>query len=129
MQEDDHYFAVCRYVERNALRAQLVAQAEAWRWSGLWQRRQGGAATVALAEGPLALPECWLALVNGIETEAELAALRRSLVRGTPFGEARWQRITAQRLGLQRTLRRRGRPARSDPGSRDAQDLLFPNSL
>ena len=38
IQDDDHFFVVCRYVERNALRAGLVARAEDWQWSsqGLW---------------------------------------------------------------------------------------------
>ncbi len=44
------------------------------------------------------------------QTEAELEALRRSVVRGSPFGEASWQEQTAKRLGLQSTLRPRGRP-------------------
>jgi putative transposase len=35
--EDEHFLTVCRYVERNALRARLVAKAEAWRWGSLWQ--------------------------------------------------------------------------------------------
>jgi len=38
VQEDHHYFTVCRYVERNPLRANLVARAEHWRWSSLWRR-------------------------------------------------------------------------------------------
>jgi putative transposase len=38
VQEDDHYFRLCRYVERNPLRANLVARAEQWRWSSLWLR-------------------------------------------------------------------------------------------
>jgi putative transposase len=38
IQEDEHFFTVCRYVERNALRANLVTSAEQWRWSSLWQR-------------------------------------------------------------------------------------------
>src|SRR6516165_7437771 len=33
VQADDHYYAVVRYVERNALRANLVGRAEQWRWS------------------------------------------------------------------------------------------------
>ena len=33
MEADDHYLSVCRYVERNALRANLVARAEDWPWS------------------------------------------------------------------------------------------------
>lgn len=31
VQHDGHVFAVCRYVERNALRAGLVDRAEEWR--------------------------------------------------------------------------------------------------
>lgn len=32
VQADDHYYTLCRYVERNALRASLVSRAECWRW-------------------------------------------------------------------------------------------------
>lgn len=32
IQDDDHFLVVCRYVERNALRAGLVNRAEDWRW-------------------------------------------------------------------------------------------------
>jgi putative transposase len=35
VQEDDYYYTLCRYVERNALRANLVQRAEDWRWSSL----------------------------------------------------------------------------------------------
>ena len=38
VQKNDHYSTVCRYVERNALRAKLTARAEEWRWSSLWHR-------------------------------------------------------------------------------------------
>ena len=35
---DGHFLRVCRYVERNPLRAGLVTRAEDWRWSSLsWQ--------------------------------------------------------------------------------------------
>ena len=41
VQEDEHFYSVTRYVERNALRAKLVRRAEAWRFGSLyrWQRR------------------------------------------------------------------------------------------
>jgi putative transposase len=35
VQEDEHFYDVCRYVERNAARAGLVKRAEAWRWGSL----------------------------------------------------------------------------------------------
>jgi putative transposase len=109
VQQDSHFFTVCRYVERNPLRAKLVRRAEAWRWSSLGHReRQTGVPW--LCAGPLPLPDDWKERVNGVETEAELDALRRSVARGSPFGDAAWQTQTAQALGLESALRRRGRP-------------------
>ena len=41
VQDDGHFFTVCRYVERNALRANLVQRAEDWRWGSLHRWKQG----------------------------------------------------------------------------------------
>ena len=54
VQSDDHLLTILRYVERNALRAGLVARAEHWRWGSLWARTQGNhhpGHPVALAGG------------------------------------------------------------------------------
>jgi putative transposase len=109
IQADDHFFTVCRYVERNALRANLVARAENWRWSSLWHRCQA-TQVPWLSDWPLAVPEPWLQYVNRAETESELAALRRSVDRGAPYGDDTWQQQTAAALGLESALRRPGRP-------------------
>jgi putative transposase len=76
VQSDEHLLTVCRYVERNALRANLVKRAEAWRWSSLWRRQQEDASW--LADLPTPRPRSWLEFVNGAQTEAEVAALRQS---------------------------------------------------
>jgi len=109
IQQDEHLLTVLRYVERNPLRANMVEQADAWRWSSLWHRVHGDEARL-LDDGPLALPRGWRQHVQSPQTEAELEALRRAVVRGAPFGEGSWQERTAKRLGLQSTLRARGRP-------------------
>ena len=109
IQEDDHLLTVCRYVERNALRAKLVKQAENWHWSSLWLRVHKED-RVPLAEWPVPRPRNWVASVNEPETERELTALRRAVTRGTPFGQEGWVAKTARRLGLETTLRPRGRP-------------------
>lgn len=109
VEEDGHFFTVCRYVERNGLRANLVPSAEQWRWCSLWHRTHP-CGLVTLARWPLACGERWLDYVNQAETEAELKALRRSAWSGTPFGDTVWQQRTARRLGLESTLRRPGRP-------------------
>jgi putative transposase len=109
VEHDEHFYQVVHYVERNALRAGLVRRAEAWRWSSLWRRRKNQDVSL-LSDWPLPEPRSWLQYVNQPQTEAELAALRRSVQRGCPFGGERWIRRTAQTLGLESTLRPRGRP-------------------
>jgi hypothetical protein len=42
IQRDEHLLSVCRYVERNPLRAGIVERAEDWRWSSLWHRLNPG---------------------------------------------------------------------------------------
>ena len=106
---DDHYWTVCRYVERNALRAGLVGRAEEWLWGSL-ARRRGIADGPPLSEGPLALPAQWLRHVNQAPTEAELESLRRSVQRGQPFGSEAWVRATRAVMNLESTLVPRGRP-------------------
>ena len=84
---DEHLLAVLRYVERNPLRCGLVKRAEAWRWGSLYRRTQGTPEERALlAESPVPLGRLWCAHVNQPQTEAELAAIRRSVARGQPYG-------------------------------------------
>lgn len=97
-------------MERNALRANLVARTEDWRWGSLWRRQRGGDPEIRLHDGPLAVPRNWVKLVNTPQTEGELAAVRHAAVRGSPYGSAAWRVQTAQRMGLQATLRPEGRP-------------------
>ena len=121
--EDEHLLTVLRYVERNPLRAGLVRQAEDWPWSSLACRLAGGAeARQRLHPGPVALPADWTRSVNETQTEAELDAVRRSVVRGRPYGSDAWVPTVAQRLGLQSTLRPRGRPRKQQTGRVDAGD-------
>ncbi|MCI0333335.1 MAG: hypothetical protein L0228_08950 [Planctomycetes bacterium] len=111
VETDDHFYTVVRYVERNALRARLMARAEEWRWSSLWQREFGATEMrAALHRWPVAMPTDWVRYVNRPQAEAELKAVRHAIRRGSPFGSSQWQVRTANRLGLEWTLRPRGRP-------------------
>ena len=46
IQKDEHLIAVLRYVERNPLRANLVAKAQDWRWSSAAAPREGLPASI-----------------------------------------------------------------------------------
>ncbi|MCB1992738.1 MAG: transposase [Geminicoccaceae bacterium] len=112
VQDDAHLLTVCRYVERNPLRAGLVASARDWPHGSLPELRRRGA-TRLLDPWPLPRPPGWAKAVNRPETPFEIEALRRSVQRGTPYGEPAWVAAMADRFTLRSTLRPHGRPPRS----------------
>jgi putative transposase len=111
IQQDDHFYTVCRYVERNALRANLVSRAEMWRWCSLWHW-QHDAAAVELSAWPLPRPAEWIAYVNEPQSEAEIEAIRQCVARSRPHGTSAWSQDAARALGLESTLRSRGNRGR-----------------
>lgn len=111
VQNDSHLLTVCRYVEGNALRAGLVERAEHWRWGSLW--RMCGHANEGMPrveEWPVPRPEDWPATVNQPAASTEIETVRHCSRRGAPFGHAAWTQNIAAKLGLECTLRPRGRP-------------------
>ena len=65
-----------------------------------------------LASGPVKRPEPWLRFVNREEEAETLERLREAMARNAPFGDDDWREATAKKLGLQSTLRPRGRPGK-----------------
>ncbi len=110
VRSDDYFYQVVRYIERNALRANLVERAEAWPWSSLGCPARQNSPRAILLDWPLPRPADWTELVNEPQTESELAALRHCVNRGSPYGDQQWSGMTAEQLRLESTLRRRGRP-------------------
>jgi putative transposase len=111
---DRHFLWVCRYVERNPVRAGLVERAEDWRWSSL--KPQDDERPKWLAPWPMQRPPNWRSLVNIPQTEAELAAFRQAMRKGAPFGDDDWKQQVMERLGVS-PRRPRGRPKRQQPAS------------
>jgi putative transposase len=111
IQQDDHFLTVCRYVERNALRANLVESARRWPWSSLAKRaaRKPPTWLLPMRQWPVDVPAEWTRWVNRAETAAELKSLRECVKRGRPYGDEQWEERTAEQLELESTLRPRGR--------------------
>jgi putative transposase len=113
--EDEHFYTVARYVERNAVRANLVRRAEQWRWGSLHRWLRGSAEEkTLLAAWPLPRKASWVDQVNTPLTAGELAAVQRSVQRGSPFGGSEWSQRTTGRLGLESTVRPQGRPKKKN---------------
>jgi putative transposase len=121
VQDDGHLVTVCRYVERNPLKAGLVARAEEWCWGSLWRQVPSRKLTddeiPALSLWPVERPAGWVRRVNTPLRPSEEEAMKRSLERGQPFGDPEWQSQTAARLGLESTFRPRGRPRSPEKGT------------
>ncbi len=113
VQNDHHFLTLCRYVEANPLRAGLVEAAQDWRWSSCGQRRVSSP-LVTTAPWPVERPRQWTRLVNQSMDEPDVTAVETSITRGRPLGDDRWTTRTAARLGLEFTLRGRGRPRKAE---------------
>ena len=114
VESDNHLLQVCRYIERNAQRANLVHRAENWRWGSLWHRHNlASEHSVLLDDWPVKIPGNWIEHVNQPQTAEELNALRNCVKRGQPFGTTTWLSNTVERYGLQSTMRDRGRPPKT----------------
>jgi putative transposase len=113
VQDDEHFLTVARYVERNPVRAGLVPLAQDWPWGSLWCRLRGDAEGRAiLSDWPCPHPPDWIEWVNRPLTGQELEAVRLSVTKGRPFGQSAWQSHIAERLGIESTFHRRGRPGK-----------------
>lgn len=111
IQHDRHLITVLRYVERNALTAKLVSQAEDWRWGSLrWRLRAGSGP--APAPSPVPLPSNWARYVNEPQSLKELAEVRAAVNRERPIGDPEWIVEKAEELGYRYSTRPRGRPRR-----------------
>jgi len=113
-------YEVLRYVEGNARRAKLVDRAQDWRYSSLHAGSHRPEDRVELTPWPVARPADWAGRVDEPIEAAELNRLRLHLQRERPYGDAAWTARTVKRMGLEWTMRDRGRPKLKRPKKQEA---------
>ncbi len=101
-----------RYVECNPLKAGLVEKAGQWSWSSLAIRTGNNDKPITLCKSPVELPKQWHRMVNNLTTidEGIINKIEISIERGSPLGDNEWITQTAGELGLESTIKPRGRP-------------------
>jgi putative transposase len=114
IQTDEHLLTVMRYVERNPVRAKAipVRKAQNWNWSSVGTPPIN-TIVPKLDSGPTKRRKDWLAWVNKPLTKAERDAMQVCIERGQPFGNDKWKSKTAKELGIESSLRARGRPRKN----------------
>ncbi|MDQ1284237.1 MAG: REP-associated tyrosine transposase [Patescibacteria group bacterium] len=111
IEKDNHFLQVCRYIERNPVRAKIVEKAEDWKWSSAWIREKGTKEQKKLfSPWPVEVPDGYQEWLNTPDPEEEekLEKIRTSIQRGRPYGSDSWIKDTVEKLGLASTLRPRG---------------------
>jgi putative transposase len=112
VQMDDHLLNVARFVESNPVRSGLAESSEEWMWSS--HRENIGAMSRLLTYGmPIEFPESRETIVTHLP-DSDIARIRQSISRQSPYGSPDWQEQTCRMFGLESTMRRRGRPRKND---------------
>ena len=88
VKDEGYLIRVLLYVERNALRSNLVKRAEDWRWSSLWVREHGNNdQKKSLSPWPIDTPSYYLHAINEPEALEDLEKIRAAIIAGIPITE------------------------------------------
>jgi putative transposase len=109
IQNNEYLINAIRYVETNPVRAGLVNTANDWPWSS-HKETIGERNRFLIDFAPIELPANWREYVDAPIAEKILREIRKSIERRSPYGTLEWQIQICEQLGLESTLRPRGRP-------------------
>ncbi len=116
IQTNLYLLTVLKYIERNPVRAGLVARAEDWRWGSAWLRAHGTEKQKELlSELPIPLPKNYLTWINTAVPVEELKSIRQSVNKGSPFGDLGWVDKMIKSHNLESTTKNVGRPKNIRP--------------
>lgn len=123
-----HLWEALRYTELNPVRAGLVTEPQAWKWSS-------AAAHCGLAEPDISLttdlwrqhwsPSTWRQFLAVVETESELAALRKCTHTGRPFGSKEFVKKLERETSRLLAPRKGGRPNKTSERNQPMLDFDF----
>ncbi len=111
VQSNEYFLQLCRYVERNPVRAKLEKKAQGWKWGSLWRRENGTIEQLKILNSwPTDTPKNYLGWVNESESIEALSLIRNSVNKGKPYGKMSWIEKKIDEYKLESTLRSPGRP-------------------
>lgn len=123
--DDGHLIAAIRYVELNPLRAHLVSEPEAWRWSSVRGRLSGAGDRLVGGGRPEILQHVtdWRAFLAEGLTDEEAEQIRSNQRKGAALGSPSFVATLERQTGRKLARRPRGRP-RTENGD----GSIFPES-
>ena len=68
------------------------------------------------AKSPVSAPNDYLNRLNQAQTESDEEAIKKSITKGSPYGDDSWVKSVIKRFSLEQTLRKVGRPKANNSG-------------
>ena len=111
VQGDKYFLTVLKYIERNPVRAKLVKAAEQWKWGSTYRRSiSHSKESKLITPSPVPLPRNYIKWINEAEQSESLAAIRKSISKGIPYGSDVWRDVMIERYNLKQAMHEPGRP-------------------
>ncbi|MCY2984871.1 MAG: transposase [Planctomycetota bacterium] len=116
VQDNAQLLDVLRFVESHPIRAGLVEALSDWPWLSSSRRvQEPDAAWPLLSIPPVPFPSDWNEQLSSEMPLETLDRINHSIHRSCPYGAPEWVQKTAVRLGIESTIRPRGRPKKATP--------------
>ncbi len=109
--KESYLLSVCRYIEKNPVRAKLIENPLQYKWSS--------AKYILSKDNPEWLEPAWtdyftkdeyIKFLNQQEGVEEIKKIRRSILKGMPLGSAKFIKKLSEEVGIFLNTRPRGRP-------------------
>ncbi len=111
VESNEYLLTLIKYVERNPVRAKLVQKCEDWQWGSAYRRIKGTPKENKLLDTlPTEVPVRYSSWINTTEEKKVIESIRRSVIKGTPYGGETWIEKMVTNHKLQSSLRSSGRP-------------------
>jgi len=109
---DTYLWSVCRYIERNPVRARLVDGPIKYKWSSAKFNTSLGHKDNFIEPiwNDYLNREDYVEFLNRPETESEISRIRQSTLKGIPIGREEFIREITRKLGFSINTRPKGRP-------------------
>lgn len=112
IEKDNYLWSACRYVERNPIRAKIVAKPEDYKWSsaslGYFKQKQNDFVD-PMRYNNLEKQE-YMRFLAQPDEENEIAIIRKATLKGIPLGSANFIKKISEKLGITIKTKPKGRP-------------------
>jgi putative transposase len=112
--KESYLLSVCRYIEKNPVRAKVIENPLRYKWSSAKYILSGdGAEWLEPAWADCCTKDEYIKFLNQQEDAGEVEKIRRSVFKGMPLGPAKFIKKLSEESGILLTARPRGRPRKN----------------